>query len=361
MQHQQGNPEHAAPVGDGAPLLSVQGVTVRFRGIVALEQVSFDVAAGQIAGLIGPNGAGKTTLFNCLSRLYDYSEGAIRFDGRSLVGLPRHRMAAIGLGRTFQNLALFRTMTVLDNIKVGRHCRTRKGFLANALRSPGVAAEEAESERRAHELDGLGDKAKTMIVAEQTYEVTDPTVDSQIVSLKGSGADTFFNITTPKFGAQAIRKVAEVGWKPVHYLNQVSASVGSVLKPAGLDNAVGLISMQYIKDPTDPASQNDPVMKDYFAFLKKYAPDVGMDDGNGTYGYAVAQLAAQVLKQAGDNLTRENIMKQAASLKKFQVPMAVPGILADTGPDDFAPFQTMQLVKFDGKTWVPYGKPVEVK
>ena len=152
MQNQQGSPANATPAGHGAPLLSVQGVTVRFRGIVALEQVSFDIAAGQIAGLIGPNGAGKTTLFNCLSRLYDYSEGAIRFDGQPLEGLPRHRMAAIGIGRTFQNLALFRTMTVLDNIKVGRHSRTRKGFLANALRSPGVAAEEAESERRAKEL-----------------------------------------------------------------------------------------------------------------------------------------------------------------------------------------------------------------
>ncbi len=152
MQDQQGNPVQAAAVAAGSPLLSVQGVTVRFRGIVALEQVSFDVGAGQIAGLIGPNGAGKTTLFNCLSRLYDYSEGAIRFAGQPLEGLPRHRMAAIGIGRTFQNLALFRTMTVLDNIKVGRHCRTRKGFLANALRAPGVAAEEAHSDSRAREL-----------------------------------------------------------------------------------------------------------------------------------------------------------------------------------------------------------------
>ena len=152
MQDQQGNPVQApAPVA-GAPLLSVQGVTVRFRGIVALEQVSFNVQAGQIAGLIGPNGAGKTTLFNCLSRLYDYSEGAIHFDSQPLEGLARHRMAQIGIARTFQNLALFRTMTVLDNIKVGRHSRTRKGFLANALRAPGVAAEEAESEGRAREL-----------------------------------------------------------------------------------------------------------------------------------------------------------------------------------------------------------------
>jgi len=152
MQDQQGHTARNALAGSARPLLSVLGVTVRFRGIVALDQVSFDVAPGQIVGLIGPNGAGKTTLFNCLSRLYDYSEGAIVFEGQRLEGLPRHRMAPLGIGRTFQNLALFRTMTVLDNIKVGRHSRTRKGFLANALRAPGVAAEEAESERRAREL-----------------------------------------------------------------------------------------------------------------------------------------------------------------------------------------------------------------
>lgn len=152
MQDQQGNAVQATAANVGAALLSVQGVTVRFRGIVALEQVSFDVEPGQIAGLIGPNGAGKTTLFNCLSRLYDYSEGEIRFDGQPLEGLTRHRIAEIGIGRTFQNLALFRTMTVLDNIKVGRHSRTRKGFLANALRAPGVAAEEDESEREARKL-----------------------------------------------------------------------------------------------------------------------------------------------------------------------------------------------------------------
>jgi branched-chain amino acid transport system ATP-binding protein len=152
MQDQQGNSMQAPSGATGGPLLSVQGVTVRFRGIVALEQVSFDVADGQIAGLIGPNGAGKTTLFNCLSRLYDYSEGAIRFNDQPLERMPRHRMAALGIGRTFQNLALFKTMTVLDNIKVGRHSRTRMGFLANALRMPGVAAEEAQSETRAREL-----------------------------------------------------------------------------------------------------------------------------------------------------------------------------------------------------------------
>ena len=209
--------------------------------------------------------------------------------------------------------------------------------------------------------EGLGAKAASMIVAQATYEVTDPTIDSQIVTLKGSGADTFFNITTPKFAAQAIRKVSDVGWKPTHYLNQVSASVGSVLKPAGLDVSVGLISMNYIKEGADSRWDNDPTMKDFKALIKKYAPEVSPDDGNATYGYAVAQMMVQVLKQAGDNLTRENIMKQAASIKDFQVPMALPGVLASTSPTDFALFQTMQLVKFDGKTWVDFGKPVAVQ
>jgi ABC-type branched-subunit amino acid transport system substrate-binding protein len=209
--------------------------------------------------------------------------------------------------------------------------------------------------------EGLGAKAASMIVATASYEVTDPTIDSQIVTLKGSGADTFFNITTPKFAAQAIRKVDEVGWKPTHYLNQVSASVGSVLKPAGLDKAVGLISMLYVKEGSDSRWDNDPTMKDFKALIKKYAPEVSPDDGNATYGYAVAQMMVQVLKQAGDNLTRENIMKQAANIKDFQVPMVLPGVLASTSPDDFALFQTIQMVKFDGKTWVDFGKPVTVK
>jgi branched-chain amino acid transport system substrate-binding protein len=209
--------------------------------------------------------------------------------------------------------------------------------------------------------EGLGAKAASMIVSQASYEVTDPTIDSQIVTLKGSGADTFFNITTPKFAAQAIRKVDEVGWKPTHYLNQVSASVGSVLKPAGLDKAVGVISMLYVKEGSDVRWDNDPTMKDFKALIKKYAPEVSPDDGNATYGYAVAQMMVQVLKQAGDNLTRENIMKQAANIKDFQLPMVLPGVLANTSASDFALFQTMQLVKFDGKNWVDFGKPVSVK
>jgi len=210
-------------------------------------------------------------------------------------------------------------------------------------------------------MDGLGEKGKAMVVKTATYEVTDPTVDSQIVTLQGSGADTFFNITTPKFAAQAIRKVADVGWKPVHYLNQVSASVGSVLKPAGLDKSVGLITMQYIKDPTDPAWANDAAMKDYFTFMKKYLPGDDPMDGTATYGMAAAQLTVQLLKQCGNDLTRENVMKQAASIKNFQVPLALPGVLVDTSATDFAPFQTMQLVRFDGKTWVGFGEPMAVK
>ena len=209
--------------------------------------------------------------------------------------------------------------------------------------------------------DGLGAKAASMIVAQASYEVSDPTIDSQIVTLKGSGADTFFNITTPKFAAQAIRKIDDVGWKPTHYLNQVSASVGSVLKPAGLDKSVGLISMLYIKDGSDPKWDNDPTMKDFKALIKKYTPEVSPDDANATYAYSVAQIMVHVLKQAGDNLTRENIMKQAASIKDLQVPMVLPGVLANTTDTDFALYQTMQLVKFDGKNWVDFGKPVAVK
>jgi branched-chain amino acid transport system substrate-binding protein len=210
-------------------------------------------------------------------------------------------------------------------------------------------------------VDGLGDKAKSLIVAQATYEVTDPTVDSQIVTLRGSGADTFFNITTPKFAAQAIRKVADIGWKPVHYLNQVSASVGSVLTPAGLDKSQGLISMRYIKDPTDPRWVNDPTMKDYLDLMKKYYPDGDVNDASNTYAYAVSQLTVQLLKQCGDNLTRENVMKEAENIKNFQIPMAEPGVVASTSPADHEPFHTMQLVTFKGKSWVGEGSPVAVK
>lgn len=203
--------------------------------------------------------------------------------------------------------------------------------------------------------DGLGDKAKTMIIARASYEVTDPTIDSQMVTLKGSGADTFFNITTPKFAAQAIKKAAEIGWKPVHYLNNVSASVGSVLTPAGLENAKDVITTNYIKDPTDPQWANDAGYKDWVEWMKKYYPSGDVKDTFNVYGYNVAQGLVEVLKKAGDNLTRENVMKQAASMD-FTLPMLLPGVNVKTGPDDYYPIERSRLARFDGKVFVLFGK-----
>lgn len=202
---------------------------------------------------------------------------------------------------------------------------------------------------------GLGDKAASMIVSEVSYEVTDPTIDSQMVSLKGSGADVFFNITTPKFAAQAIKKAAEIGWKPVHYLNNVSQSVGSVLKPAGLENSVGIISTAYLKDPTDPQWQKGKAWDDYTAWLNKYLPGADITNTFYVYGYNAGQVIEQTLKQAGDDLSRENLMKQAASLD-MEPPMLMPGINVKTSATDFFPIERMQLIKFNGTSWELFGK-----
>ena len=206
--------------------------------------------------------------------------------------------------------------------------------------------------------DGLGAKA-SMIVMAASYEVSDPSIDSQIVSLKGSGADVLVDITTPKFAALAIRKVHDIGWKPVHYLNNVSLSIGAVLTPAGLDKSVGLITVAYLKDATDAQWENDPAMNEYRAFLKKYYPEANPADSSNVYGYSAAQTLVQVLKQCGNDLTRANVMKQAASLKNLQLPLARPGITINTGPDDFFPFEALQLQRFDGKHWVPFGSVIE--
>jgi branched-chain amino acid transport system substrate-binding protein len=203
--------------------------------------------------------------------------------------------------------------------------------------------------------DGLGDKAKTMIVSELPYEPADPTVDSQIVSLKNSGADVFFNVTTPKFAAQAIKKAHEIGWKPVHLLNNVSNSVGSVLKPAGFEASKGVLSTQYLKDPTDPSWDNDAGKKDWVAFMDKYFPDGDKTSSFTVYGYTVAQTLHEVLKRAGDNLTRENVMKQAASLKNVAHPMLLPGITINTSDKDFYPIEQMQMEKFTGERWELFG------
>jgi branched-chain amino acid transport system substrate-binding protein len=204
--------------------------------------------------------------------------------------------------------------------------------------------------------DGLGDKAKTMIVKEVSYETSDPTVDSQVVQLQSSGADVFFNVSIPKFAAQAIRKAYDIGWKPVQFLNNVSSSVGSVLTPAGLDKSLGIITTQYGKDPTDPKWVNDPGMNKWREFMKKYYPEGSLVQAENVYGYGVAQVLEQVLKQAGDNLTRENIMRQAASLKNFATDVGLPGITINTSPTDFAPIQQMQMARFDGKTWQLFGE-----
>jgi branched-chain amino acid transport system substrate-binding protein len=202
--------------------------------------------------------------------------------------------------------------------------------------------------------DGLGDKAG-MIIADKSYEVSDPTVDSQIVALKDSGADIFMTWAAPKGAAQAIRKVGELGWKPVYFLGNVSTSVATVLKPAGLDNAKGIISTAYLKDPTDPLWKDDAGIKAWSAFMDKYFPDGDKTNNNNVYGYAAAQTMVQVLKQCGDNLTRENVMRQAANLKDFSSEVLLPGIKINTGPNDFFPIEQMQLMKFNGTSWELFG------
>jgi branched-chain amino acid transport system substrate-binding protein len=204
--------------------------------------------------------------------------------------------------------------------------------------------------------DGLGGQAGRMIVKEVSYEVTDPTVDSQIVTLQSSGADTLFIIAIPKFAAQAIRKTYDVGWRPTMFVNNVSSSVASVLEPAGLEKSIGLLTALYLKDPTDLQWENDPGMKEWRAWMKKYFPEGNVADISNVFGYGVARTLIQVLKQCGDDLTRENVMRQAASLKNFEVPVLLPGIRINTSPTDFYPIEQVQLARFDGKRWVPFGE-----
>src|SRR5215468_921643 len=206
---------------------------------------------------------------------------------------------------------------------------------------------------------GLGDKAATMIVAEASYEVSDPTIDSQILKIKDAGADLFFSASTPKQAAQAIKKIAELGWHPVHILDINATSVGAVMKPAGLDASKGVISVNYGKDPLDPTWKDDPGMKNYFDFMAKYYPDGDKDSNFNTYGYATAQMLVHVLKQAGDNLTRDNVMKQAASLKDVTTDIALPGIKANTSPTDYRLNKQLQMMKFNGERWELFGPIME--
>jgi branched-chain amino acid transport system substrate-binding protein len=202
---------------------------------------------------------------------------------------------------------------------------------------------------------GLGKDNEKLIVQLSTYEATDPTVDSQMIQLKNSGANVFFNITTPKFAAQAIKKAAEIGWKPAHYLNNVSASIGAVIKPAGFEASQGIITAQYIKDATDPQWKSSPDMIEWNKFMDKYMPQGDRSSSFHVYAYAVSAGLVQVLKQAGDNLTRENIMKEAANLKGVSIPLLLPGIKVSTSPTDFYPIQSVRLSRLKGEVFELFG------
>ncbi len=202
--------------------------------------------------------------------------------------------------------------------------------------------------------DGLGSKV-SMIVAEESYETTEPTIDSHILNLKASGADVFVDLSIPKFAAQAIKRAAEIEWKPVHFLNSVSSSITATIKPAGFDNAQGIITAEYLKDPTDPQWKDDPEIKTWNAFLDKYYPEANRADAFVIYGYAVAQSMVQVLKRCGDDLTRANVMQQAASMHDAVVAGLLPGVKINTSPTDFAPISQLQLAKLKGDTWERFG------
>ena len=203
--------------------------------------------------------------------------------------------------------------------------------------------------------DVFGDKASSIIVAEESYETTEPSIDSHIVKLKGTGADVLVNISTPKFAAQAIKKMAELEWKPMHLMTDVSISIGSVMKPAGLEASEGVLSATYIKDASDQQWKDDEGMKKFMAFIDKYMPGSNVADSNLVYGYAAAQTMVQVLKQAGDDLTRENVMKQAASVKDFAPDTLLPGVKINTSPTDFAPIEQLRMMQFKGGQWMLFG------
>jgi branched-chain amino acid transport system substrate-binding protein len=207
--------------------------------------------------------------------------------------------------------------------------------------------------------EGLGSAAKTLIVARASYETTDPTVDQQILTLQGSGADTLFTIATPKFSAQAIRKVYDIGWKPYYFVNYTGSAVAAVIKPAGPEKAVGLISTAYLKDPSDPQWQSDKGYQEWLAWMDKYLPGGDKADLFNVTGYTEAMVLARILQKCGDDLSRENIMRQVTHIEHMSLPMLQPGVVLDTSPTDYVPVKQMRLVRFDGKTWVPFGEAID--
>jgi branched-chain amino acid transport system substrate-binding protein len=202
--------------------------------------------------------------------------------------------------------------------------------------------------------EGLGDQASKSIIIEASYETSSPTVDSQVVQIKTANPDIFINVATPKFAAQAIKKVGELAWHPVHFLTNVSVSVGGVMKPAGYENDQGILSASYLKDPKDPQWKNDPAMNEWRAFMSKWYPEGDQEDASTTFGYGVAKGLEQVLRQCKDDLTRENVMKQAANLN-FEIGVYLPGTKIKTSPTDFAPLEQLQMMRFKGETWELFG------
>jgi ABC-type branched-subunit amino acid transport system substrate-binding protein len=261
--------------------------------------------------------------------------------GATKWGDPKHFPWSMGWPPNYQTEARIYAKYILSNFPNGKIAM---------ISGTDDAAKEWVSGFRA----GLGDKAD-MIIAEKTFEVTDPTVESQIVALKTSGADILMGWLTPKSAAQTIRKVAELNWKPTFLLNNPSISVGAVLRPAGLENAKGIISTAYLKDPNDPQWVNDAGVKRWSAFMDKYYPDGDKATSSTVYGYSLAQTLVEVLKRCGDELTRENVMKQAASLENVSLDMLLPGITVTTGQSDFFPVEQFQLIQFNGVSWRVFG------
>jgi branched-chain amino acid transport system substrate-binding protein len=262
--------------------------------------------------------------------------------GATFWGDPQHYPWSIGWQPNYQT----------EGAIYGRYLRQRKPDAKVAVL---YQNDDAGRDYFAGFKAGLGPElAKRMIVAVATYEVTDPTLDSQIVSLQSSGADVLFDNSTPKFAAQAIRKVYDVGWRPLHFLMSVATSVSAVLEPAGFDKSQGLITAAYLKDPNDPQWKDDQAYKDWLAFMRTYYPEGDLGDSFNVYGYSLAQTLVQVVMQCGNDLSRENLMKQAASLD-LPLPMLLPGIKVHTSPTDFYPLQRMRLARFEGKQWVLFG------
>lgn len=204
----------------------------------------------------------------------------------------------------------------------------------------------------------LGERAKSMIVAEATYETTDPTVDSQIIALRASGANVFFNFSNGKFTVQSLRRAGELGWKPQVYLPAGSTSIASILRPAGAEHAVGAITVANVKNPLDPQWRDDAGLKEYLEFMKRWAPGLDAEDSLNLSAYSMARVLAEVLRRCGDELTRENVMRQMLSLKDFTTPVMLPGVSLTTGPDDYEIYGAIRLQRFDGKSWVPFGEPM---